>query len=97
MAPLQVDPPSYLKPHHSAGRCPGASLRDQKAAIGNDVDHSLALSSQRLELCARHRRRHDSGLTSDAQLCLVLLAVAVVVVTGQVAVCISIIRALHDL
>ncbi len=26
MAPLQVDPSDYLKPHHSAGRCPQAWL-----------------------------------------------------------------------
>ena len=25
MAPLVVDPPTYLNPHHSAGRCLGAS------------------------------------------------------------------------
>ena len=28
MAPLQADPPDYLKPHHSTGRCPGEVFFD---------------------------------------------------------------------
>ena len=50
MAPLQVDPHAYLKPHHSVGRCPWGCQVAMLAASWNLSSVPYA------GLCARVRR-----------------------------------------